>query len=141
MKTEFETAFEIHLNKFSTSPYLFVGSGLSTRYINTHGWAKLLQNICDELKFPSSFFYYNSKANNDLTKVSTFMADDLFEMWWKEPQFYDSRKAFAEKAIDKESPLKYEICRYFEKTPYIINKSYEEEYALLKKINVEGIIT
>lgn len=50
MKNPFQLDFEKHLNKFATSPYLFIGSGLSSRYINTEGWEKLLENICNELK-------------------------------------------------------------------------------------------
>ncbi|MDE5483480.1 SIR2 family protein [Elizabethkingia meningoseptica] len=141
MKTGFQTQLENHLKKFSTSPYLFVGSGLSSRYINTEGWGKLLGNICSELKLPNGFFYYNSKANNDLTKVSSLMAEDLFEIWWKDDAFQESRDEYADQALDIESPIKFEISKYFNRNTYEINSEYEGEYNLFKKINVEGIIT
>lgn len=53
----------------------------------------------------------------------------------------ESREKFQEFVKDKEAPLKYEICKYFEKNDYQINEDLIEEYRLLKKINVEGIIT
>lgn len=141
MKTNFQLDFEKHLNKFATSPYFFIGSGLSTRYINTEGWGLLLENICNKLNLDKNFYYYNSKSKNDLTKVAKLMAEDLFEKWWNEERFLDSRLEFSKESVDTESPLKYEICKYFEKNTYIINKDYEQEYNLFRKINVEGIIT
>lgn len=137
----FENDFENHLKKFNSAPYLFIGSGLSSRYINTLGWASLLTEICKELELPYNFHYYNSKANNDLTVVATLMAEDLFENWWKDEKFKESRENFQEFVKDKEAPLKYEICKYFEKNEYQINEDLIEEYRLLKKVNVEGIIT
>lgn len=69
------------------------------------------------------------------------MSEDLFEKWWRDDQFKESRDNFSTKSIDTESPLKYEICKYFDKNTYTIKKEYEKEYNLFKKINVEGIIT
>lgn len=137
----FETDFELHLKKFNTSPYLFIGSGFSSRYINNEGWADLLSNVCKELDLKSSFHYYKSKSSNDLTTVATLMAEDLFEDWWKESRFEQSRKEFEQYVIDKESPLKYEICQYLSKNGMTINADVDSEYKLLKKINIEGIIT
>ena len=137
----FESEFESHLKKFSTSPYFFIGSGFSSRYINNEGWADLLSNICDELQLKSSFHYYKSKSGNDLTAISTLMATDLFEDWWKDDKFKNSREQFEKYVNDMESPLKYEICKYLSKNPMAINPELEIEYSLLKKVNVEGIIT
>ena len=141
MKTNFQLEFEKHLNKFATSPYFFIGSGLSSRYINTEGWELLLENICKEINLNKNFYYYNSKSKNDLTKVAKLMAEDLFEKWWNDAQFLDSRNIFSKESVDTESPLKYEICKYFEKNAYTINQEYEQEYNLFCKVNVEGIIT
>ncbi|SFN72932.1 hypothetical protein SAMN05421738_1303 [Algoriella xinjiangensis] len=129
----FENDFENHLKKINSAPYLFIGSGLSSRYINTLGWASLLTEICKELELPNNFHYYNSKANNDLTVVASLMAEDLFENWWKDDKFKESRENFQEFVKDKEAPLKYEICKYFEKNEYQINEDLIEEYRLLKE--------
>ncbi|PXY42267.1 hypothetical protein DMB65_03285 [Flavobacterium cheongpyeongense] len=137
----FETEFESHLKKFNTAPFMFIGSGLSSRYINTEGWGTLLSKVCSELKLKSNFHYYNSKSSNDLTTVASLMANDLFEDWWKDDRFIDSRASFEQHVKDPESPLKYEICQYLSKNEGIINAEMEKEYRLLKKINVEGIIT
>jgi len=137
----FESDFESHLKKFNTSPYLFIGSGFSSRYINNEGWAQLLTNVCLELQLKSNFHYYKSKCSNDLTAVATLMANDLFEDWWKDGRFSESRNEFQEHVNDPESPLKYEICKYLSKNKMLINTDVESEYRLLKKINIEGIIT
>lgn len=137
----FEKEFESHLKKFNTAPFMFIGSGLSSRYINTEGWGTLLSKVCLELKLKSNFHYYNSKSSNDLTAVASLMANDLFEDWWKDDRFIDSRLSFEQHVKDMESPLKFEICKYLSKNEGIINAEMEKEYRLLKKINVEGIIT
>lgn len=137
----FESEFEAHLKKFNTSPYLFIGSGFSSRYINNEGWADLLSNVCNELKLKSSFHYYKSKSSNDLTSVATLMAGDLFEDWWKDDRFRESRDCYEKHVHNSESPLKYEICKHLSKNEMIINSELETEYRLLKKVNVEGIIT
>lgn len=137
----FEQEFESHLKSFNTSPYLFIGSGFSSRYINNEGWADLLFNVCEELKLKANFHYYKSKSSNDLTSVASLMAEDLFEDWWKDDRFSESRNTFEKLVVDTESPLKYEICKYLSKNEMAINKDLESEYRLLKKVNVEGIIT
>lgn len=137
----FETDFEIHLKKFNTAPYLFIGSGFSSRYINTESWSNLLSKVCQEINLKSSFHYYNSKSSNDLTAVASLMAQDLFEDWWKDDRFKQSRDLFEQHVKDPESPLKYEICQYLSKNEGLINNTLELEYRLLKKINIEGIIT
>lgn len=137
----FETEFESHLKKFNTAPFMFIGSGLSSRYINTEGWGTLLSKVCLELKLKSNFHYYNSKSSNDLTAVASLMANDLFEDWWEDDRFIDSRTSFEQHVKDPESPLKFEICQYLSKNEGIINAEMEKEYRLFKKINVEGIIT
>lgn len=137
----FEIDFDNHLKAFNSAPYLFIGSGLSSRYIKTEGWSALLSNMCTQLQLPHNFHYYNSKAKNDMSVVASLMAEDLFETWWNDEKFADSRVEFQEKSIDKEGPLKYEICKYFLKNPHIISEGLAEEYKLFKKINIEGIIT
>lgn len=137
----FESEFESHLKKFNTSPYLFIGSGFSSRYINNEGWADLLSKISTELKLKSSFHYYKSKSSNDLASVATLMAEDLFEDWWKDDIFKESRSDFEKDVHDTESPLKYEICKYLSKNEMLINSELETEYRFLKKVNIEGIIT
>lgn len=141
MNQSFEFELENHLKKFTSSPYLFIGSGFSNRYINTDNWKTLLKNVCDDLHLPNTFYYYFTKANSDLCKVATLMSEDLFEIWWKEDRFSLSREKFANKAKDKESPLKFEICEFLMKNNYSISKEMDIEYKLLKTINVEGIIT
>ncbi|MDI9875045.1 SIR2 family protein [Flectobacillus rivi] len=141
MKSQFETEFESHLKSFNTSPFLFIGSGFSSRYINSEGWASLLGNVCNEIGLPNNFHYYNSKSTNDLPQVATYMAEDLFEDWWKNQKFNGSRIDFQQSSINKESPFKYEICKYLKKNTHTIQEEYKDEYSLIKKINIEGIIT
>ena len=52
------------ISKFRNHPVLFVGTGLSLRYLeNSFSWDELLKKICFELK-GSNEFYYDVKSNH-----------------------------------------------------------------------------
>lgn len=137
----FEEQLKKHLSKFNTYPYLFIGSGLSIRYFNLDSWINLLKNICTELSL-NDYSYYASSSNQDFTKIAEMMAKDFKEKWWKENIFSESRTIFKDKTINDESPLKYEICKYIENKAIVTNATnYLEEIELLKKSNIDGIIT
>lgn len=61
----FEINFENHLKKFSSAPYLFIGSQLSSRYINTQGWGG--NYLINGLNLPIKRIKY--KSLNSLYKV------------------------------------------------------------------------
>ena len=46
------------IGQFSNHPVLFIGTGLSMRYLkNSYSWEQLLKNICFDLKGNNEFFY------------------------------------------------------------------------------------
>lgn len=140
-KSNFQIKLSNHLKKIHTSPYLFIGSGLSNRYINTGSWKNLLTEVCQDIKMPNNFNYYFSRADQDLPKVASVISEDFFDMWWKNDDFLESRNLFSADAKSKSSPLKYEISNHITKKGTTPLESYSIEYNLFRKINIDGIIT
>ncbi|WP_259065015.1 SIR2 family protein [Mucilaginibacter sp. X4EP1] len=130
-----------HLLGFNTSPFLFVGSGLSRRYVDLETWSSLLEKIGDKIGLSKPFKYYQSNANNDLPTAASIMGEEFNETWWTSDEFEKSRNAYAAEVKTKYSPFKFEICKYVKENQRHKKNLFDDEIDLLKKINIDGIIT
>ena len=65
------------IGQFSNHPVLFIGTGLSMRYlVNSYSWEQLLKKICFDLKGNDEFFYdlkemYYIDGNYRYDKIAT----------------------------------------------------------------------
>src|SRR5690625_294707 len=136
-----ETKITSHLNKFTTAPFLFIGSGFSRRYLGTEDWEGLIRRFSDLV--PNAFGYYRSISNSKWDVAAGMIADDFHEVWWSHEQYSESRAQFESEAINKDSPLKIEISKYLRnrKYQYGINEQNDKEIELFKEIKIDGIIT
>jgi hypothetical protein len=130
-----------HLQSLQTAPFLFIGSGLSRRYIGLETWRALLQRFTVSLGHP--FDYYFTKADGRLPGAASLIADDFHEHWWKHPDFEESRANAKPHLRGRDSCLKYEIARYISGKKYThgLDPLLDQEITLLKKSMVDGIIT
>lgn len=128
------------LQKHPAAPFLFVGSGFSRRYLGLDDWAGLLQHFCEPIR---DFGYYSSKANGDLPKAASYMAQDYNEWWWAAPEMAASRAQFSSTVKGSADALKVEIANYLGK--YSLEDARRLEFggeiAALSKIAVDGVIT
>lgn len=138
----FADQFKQHISKFSTSPFLFVGSGFSRRYLGLPTWELLLIEICENLKLQKPYNFYKSNADSKLPKVASIIGQDFNEIWWSCPEFEESRIQFEALAETKFSPLKFEVSKMINaKSDLVQNELIDKELKLLKKINIDGVIT
>ena len=122
-------------------PFLFIGSGISRRYLGLETWEKLLRNFCTNIK---EFEYYRSSANSDLPYTASLMADDYKDMWWSSNNYLEEREKFKKHVKYRSSPLKISIAehvREISNSNYIDNQTIKNEINELKKVNIDGIIT
>lgn len=128
------------LDKHPASPFLFVGSGFSRRYLGLEDWAGLLQRFCRSIR---DFGYYSSKANGDLPLAATYMANDFHEWWWSAEQVAESRSANSHLVKGKADALKVEIASYLNRFSLedARRSDYGNEIAALSAISVDGVIT
>jgi len=130
-----------HLKKFKTNPYLFIGSGLSRRYLGLPTWEALLNNFFTNSGITGDFEYYQSKSNGDLPLIATELAKEFFEIWWKDAKYKSVRDL--QKGLAKEGssiPIKIEIANLITKTQKL-SKTFENEINLLKTSVIDGVIT
>lgn len=128
------------LKSAQSSPFLFIGSGFSRRYIGLETWKELLEKFSEGLK---PFEYYYSTANQDLPKTATLIANDYHEAFWSHSKFELLRKKYQKKILNQTSALKISISNYLSplSNKGLQNKEFNEEIQLLCQLNVDGIIT
>ena len=141
---------KLHLTK--APPILFVGSGLSRRYLSTPSWDGLLKMFAEKIDDnPLAYEMYYSEASSMEhpfginPKVAELIEKDFNKKWYRDDEFSESRKKFAHLAKEKCSPFKIEIAEYFTKIsdrPY--NSGMDKEIELLHSVadrSIGGIIT
>lgn len=128
------------LHESKSRPFLFIGSGLSRRYLGLEDWKGLLARFTPEGK---PFEYYLSVADSDIPKATSLLAEDFNQVWWSSGAYQESVERNKHKAIGKCSALRIEISNYINKLNYsdAIRDSYKEEVDLLSGLNVDGVIT
>lgn len=137
----FSAKFKSHLNKFATSPFLFIGSGLSRRYLKLPTWYQLLEEFSKTLGLKYEFGYYVSLVENDLPKLATVLAEEFHEIWWTSEVFKENRERFKDIAsINKHQPFKIELSIFIQENGEL-NQDLQEEINLLKLAVIDGIIT
>lgn len=130
-----------HLKKFKTNPYLFVGSGLSRRYLNLPTWEDLLIDFFNNSNIDGDFEYFQSKSNGNLPLIASVLADEFHEVWWKDAKFKTTRNTNKTLAKEKVNlPLKIEIANLIQRIQKL-DKQFDKEISLLKKSVIDGIIT
>ena len=136
---EFKKTLADHFKKFEASPMLFIGSGISRRYLGTETWEQLLLNFCaaigeNPLKLKAS-------SNGDLTKYAQLLAKSYEERWWDRPDSNEVAAEFAEHFKNNSSILKIEISRYLRDAHEKADQELQQEISLLEKANIDGVIT
>ncbi len=129
-----------HLSTFPTAPFLFVGSGISRRFLGLPAWSGLLEHFAAETGKP--YARYASDADNVLPQVASLIAEDFRRMWWDDDRYAASRAAHPDLKT-RESPLKVEVARLAEEGLAALPTQGElaEELDLLGQAVVEGVVT
>lgn len=129
-----------HFQSALSTPFLFVGSGFSRRYLGLEDWEALLRKFCAGLK---SFEYYLATSNGDLSEAAHLIALDFHERWWSSPEYEASREKNKAKVRDKTSALRIEISNYLTSLSLadLMATEHRDELEILSRLNVDGIIT
>lgn len=139
MHTDIKQNLADHFNRTSSFPFLFIGSGLSRRYLGLEDWEGLLKRFCEGLE---DYQYYYSTASGCLPEVATSMSKDFHDFWWKSEKYLEDRKKYKNLCVSPSSALKIAIASYIkELSDCKCSSQYAEEIEALSKLDVEGIIT
>lgn len=128
-----------HFKKFSASPFLFIGSGLSRRYLNAENWEELLRKFSTLIDV--NFTQIKSQADGELTKTAKILAGIYSEKWWDSHIKGDKESRYGKYLTKVDSPLKVEVSDYLKTVHENVNEEYREEIELLKTSKIDGLIT
>lgn len=129
------------LSKSNTLPFLFVGSGISRRYLDTDDWESLLKKFAVK-----DINYYKSSSNNDYPLMGSLIAEDFFHKWWASDEYKESREFIKNNDLELNSqtdPLKFEISKHINQNidNDKLSKNLQKEIEQFKQIKVSGVIT
>lgn len=130
------------LSRKATSPFLFLGSGFSRRYIGLEKWDELLKVFAKKIGKP--YGYYNSNANGILPLVATLIAKDFQKKIWEDDKFSTFCQKYGDMFTSEESAFKYAISEYLQsklKPTLSEYKTLTKEIEILQRLNIDGIIT
>lgn len=138
------------VEKFNTTPFLFVGSGMTRRYYNLPDWKGLLDHFAREIK--NDDFTYSAYENRALKmetpvgllpKVAELIQTDYDEKWFNDTTIRTVDEDSMERIKNGLSPFKAEIASYIKRNCRIVEK-YKIEIEMLSKLsekNIAGVIT
>ncbi|MHC6180936.1 SIR2 family protein [Clostridium sp. JNZ X4-2] len=131
---------------FDTAPVLFIGAGISRRYLGLANWETLLREMAKLTKDNEfAFEIYSRKAKNEGFKIGEFqkiaelIERDLSDIWFEDPKFEESRREYKELALAGASPLKIEIAKYIKNNSLSVKEEYADEIKLFKKLGKKSI--
>ncbi|HAF98172.1 SIR2 family protein [Paenibacillus lactis] len=130
-----------HLKKFDSSPFLFVGSGFSRRYLGLEDWEGLLKKF--SAFSTTDYEYYSSSVAGKQEKIAGLLANDFHQVWFTGDEYRDSREEFKGTISGKTTPLKIQISKYLREKFYEfgISEGLDREIESLKQVNIDGVIT
>ncbi|WP_321283497.1 SIR2 family protein [uncultured Vibrio sp.] len=136
----FKEKLKVHFKQFDASPILFVGSGVSRRYLGLECWEDLLKRFSDEIG--ENHLKLKTQANGDLTEYAKLLANSYSTAWWSSAEAEEVQATHAEHFLNEASPLKISISRYIQtEHPFLEQESLKEELDLLRTANIDGVIT
>jgi len=142
------------LNKTKGLPVLFIGSGLSIRYLGLPNWAGLLdvfaqQALAGTVDMPFAYLRDKGKANREedipeLASLAGLIEERFNETWHTSPDYADRRKILGPAVSAGASPFKLEVAAFTKNATFIKNDAVSQEVALIRKLehrNIASVIT
>lgn len=132
------------VKEFNTTPFLFVGSGISRRYMGLPDWKSLLKHFSDRLSDdPFKFIGMQIEAKDDLGVVGGNLQKEFDARWISDPAFRTNEDWIRNKVLDHCSPFKAEVAWYL-KNIAAPQTEYSQEIDALKELckdHLSGFIT
>lgn len=134
------------LKEHSALPYLFLGSGISRRYLGLPDWPGLLRHFAVEMG--EDYDFHNASANSDQPKVASSLAQAFHPIWWTSAAYEPQRAEFRSIATYDEAALKIAVATYIRDNsvlssgkPGVDNLLLAAEIKDLRSATIGGVIT
>lgn len=147
---KFSTKLDQIVKGFNAPPFLFVGSGLSRRYLGTPSWQELLDHLISMIAADEfSHSMYSDDARDpksgevNLPKLASIITEDFKTKWRTDKSFRSDDPELLAQVASGVKPIKAEVAHYLRSfSPN--NEKYGNEIELLKNLcakSISGIIT
>ena len=139
-----QKTWEDVVKRFNTCPYLFIGSGLTRRYLGLPDWKGLLEHFCSRLS-GDEFAYaaLKQRAENDFGEMGNILESRFNDRWFEDENFRTKSERISDFVKNGVSPFKAEISEYIRSFKDPVD-GFCEEIETLREIcnkNISGIIT
>ena len=138
------------IGRFNTTPFLFVGSGMTRRYLNLPDWKGLLKHFAEIIR--NDEFAYDSYENQAkgmvckagvMPKTAELIQKDFDQKWFTDASIRTVENDVLESIHNGLSPFKAELANYI-KQKTVVNLDYQGEINKLSEISeksIAGVIT
>lgn len=142
-----KTKLRLLLGDEGKLPIIFVGSGLSLRYLGLPNWEQLLQHFAEEAG--ENYDYILSKYDvGDYPSVATDVATSFNSTWFEAGRYAELRNRHQGQVQSRGMALKFGVSDFIKKRTSCAlveigegHSQYLQEIEKLKHVQVEGIIT
>ena len=129
-------------------PFLFIGSGISRRYMKLPNWEELLRHFASKIHPDNPLaleVFVNQAGGRDWPAVSTLIEDQFNSLWLTSPEFEKQRSDHQESIKAGISPFKLELAEFFFRAKKLTGAAHlEDELSCLVNVakrSVAGVIT
>lgn len=136
--------------QWNTTPFLFIGSGMTRRYLSLPDWRGLLEHFATTINDdPFAYDSYANKAKQSassvgvMPKLADLLQRDFDERWFADKSIRSLNTDELDCVKQGVSPFKAEIASYIRKNA-IINPEYTDEIqalSMLSEKSIAGVIT
>src|SRR3712207_375180 len=120
-------------------PVLFVGSGISRRYIGSPDWDGLLEQFADLTSRHIS--YYRGRAESDRPQIASLIAEKFYDIWYSADAYAESRESYQAEVEKEADPLKFEIAKSISGLAYLDDGDTKAELDALSRVRAHAVVT
>lgn len=129
------------LEGVGSRPVLFLGSGISRRYIGGPSWMELLEVVSGRASIRKDrFTFLSQRAGNDPIKLGSLLADEIHEWAWGEGRG-NFPEAYYSSEYEKSIFIKKLVVDYLAGLKLRQDEAVSREISTLKSIYPHAIIT
>ncbi len=141
------------LNKHSSLPFLFIGAGISQRYLALPNWRDLIRSFANQAMPGNKFAFevYKNMITSDTISDSTLLpaitsnvAKDFTNIFLIDSAYEEMRNKYVHEISNGISPFKIAVSDFFINSDLSIqDQSLEDEFSSFKRIarHISGVIT
>ena len=146
MANESKSVLQEVFGDFHHLPFLFVGSGMSRRYLGLPDWEGLLRRFAEIVTpgNPLALEVFKHDGVASWPEVATRLETAFNQMWLTDKRYEKARDALQEQVKGGASPFKLEVAQFVASASRTTEKQLLDELSVLKNVakrSVAGVIT